>query len=130
MKKKLTVLLLGLATSGLVIYAQDNNPPAAPPPTPTQTPAPTETPATPTPPATDPAVPAADPAAAPATTPAIEAPGQGAPADSVAVAAREGAATNAPAKGDEAVPLIVIDDVPLTDAIRNLARQSNLNFQF
>jgi len=28
------------------------------------------------------------------------------------------------------VPLIVIDDVPLTDAIRNLARQSNLNFQF
>jgi type IV pilus assembly protein PilQ len=130
MKKKLTVLLLGLATSGLVIYAQDNNPPAAPPPTPTQTPAPTETPATPTPPATEPAVPATDPAAAPATTPAIEAPGQGAPADPVAVAAREGAATNAPAKGDEAVPLIVIDDVPLTDAIRNLARQSNLNFQF
>ena len=28
------------------------------------------------------------------------------------------------------VPLIVIEDVPLTDAIRNLARQSNLNFQF
>lgn len=28
------------------------------------------------------------------------------------------------------VPLIVIDDVPLTDAIRNLARQSGLNFQF
>src|SRR6185503_12907798 len=25
---------------------------------------------------------------------------------------------------------IVIDEVPLTDAIRNLARQSNLNFQF
>ncbi len=31
---------------------------------------------------------------------------------------------------NEIVPLIVIDDVPLTDAIRNLARQSNLNFQF
>jgi type II secretory pathway component GspD/PulD (secretin) len=30
----------------------------------------------------------------------------------------------------EIVPLIVIEDVPLTDAIRNLARQSNLNFQF
>ena len=28
------------------------------------------------------------------------------------------------------MPLIVIEDVPLTDAIRNLARQSNLNFQF
>jgi type II secretory pathway component GspD/PulD (secretin) len=66
-------------------------------------------------------VPAGDPAAAPA-----------APADgAVAVAAREAVgATNAPAKADEAVPLIVIDDVPLTDAIRNLARQSNLNFQF
>lgn len=35
----------------------------------------------------------------------------------------------APAAG-AAAPLIVIDDVPLTDAIRNLARQSNLNFQF
>lgn len=39
-------------------------------------------------------------------------------------------AANAPANPGEAVPLIVIDDVPLTDAIRNLARQSNLNFQF
>jgi len=145
MKKKLTALLLGLATSGLVIYAQDNNPPAGPPPVPTPTPAPAEgTPATPQDPAaptTDPAAPAtpatpapgnpanpanpADPAA-PATTPAIEAPGQTAP---VPVAAREGE-TNAAAKGDETVPLIVIDDVPLTDAIRNLARQSNLNFQF
>src|SRR5262245_1031825 len=106
MKKKLTALLLGLATSGLVIYAQDNNPPAAPPPTPPQPPPPPETaPATPAPP-TDPAAPAADPAAVPATTPAIEAPGQGTPADPLAVSAREGAQTNAPAKGDEAVPLI------------------------
>jgi type II secretory pathway component GspD/PulD (secretin) len=40
------------------------------------------------------------------------------------------AETPAAAKTDETVPLIVIDDVPLTDAIRNLARQSNLNFQF
>ena len=30
----------------------------------------------------------------------------------------------------ELVPLIAIEDVPLTDAIRHLARQSNLNFQF
>jgi len=36
----------------------------------------------------------------------------------------------APPNPDEVVPLIVIDDVPLTDAIRNLARQSGLNFQF
>jgi type II secretory pathway component GspD/PulD (secretin) len=35
-----------------------------------------------------------------------------------------------PVNPNEQVPLIVIDDVPLTDAIRNLARQSGLNFQF
>lgn len=42
------------------------------------------------------------------------------------------AASPAEAAGaaDDVVPLIVIEDVPLTDAIRNLARQSNLNFQF
>ena len=32
MNKKLTALLLGLATSGLVSFAQDHTPPAAPPP--------------------------------------------------------------------------------------------------
>ncbi|MBM3845482.1 MAG: hypothetical protein FJ405_04230 [Verrucomicrobia bacterium] len=43
-----------------------------------------------------------------------------------------GAPTETPAgpDGTEVVPLIVIDDVPLTDAVRNLARQSGLNFQF
>src|SRR5688572_3546597 len=40
------------------------------------------------------------------------------------------AAPAQPGAPDEVVPLIVIDEVPLTDAIRNLARQSNLNFQF
>ena len=30
----------------------------------------------------------------------------------------------------EVVPLIVIDDVPLLDAVKNLARQASLNFQF
>src|SRR5262249_51444071 len=35
-----------------------------------------------------------------------------------------------PANPNEVVPLIVIDDVPLTTAIQNLARQANLNFQF
>jgi type II secretory pathway component GspD/PulD (secretin) len=126
MKKKLTVLLLGLATSGLVSFAQDNNPPAAPPP---ESPKPAET--TPAAPPTDPGAPAQPPLENPATGPAPAGGPAAAPADgAVAVAAREAAAvaTNAPA--NEAVPLIVIDDVPLTDAIRNLARQSNLNFQF
>src|SRR4029434_9024625 len=42
----------------------------------------------------------------------------------------DAAAVPAAPRGDEIVPLIVIDDVPLTDAVRNLARQSSLNFQF
>jgi type II secretory pathway component GspD/PulD (secretin) len=101
MKTKL--IILGLATCGLVSFGQDNNPnPAAP-----------DKPLDASPPvviaqadqaAPKPDEPKPDAAATPATTPA---PGAG-----------------------EVVPLIVIDEVPLTDAIRNLARQSNLNFQF
>jgi type II secretory pathway component GspD/PulD (secretin) len=141
MKKKLTALLLGLATSGLVSFAQDNNPPAGPPPgdpaQPAQTTPGTEPAA---PPATDPAAPAQTNPATPAN-PALEnpavtnavtnaAPGAVPGSGELPVAARENQApaTNAPV--NETVPLIVIDDVPLTDAIRNLARQSNLNFQF
>jgi type IV pilus secretin PilQ/predicted competence protein len=125
MNIKLTALLIGLATSGLATHAQDNNPPA-PPPADNTKPAEAQ-PATP--PAADPATP--EPAA-PATTPAQPVKADG----PTVVAARENeaaaAAANAQAgeKKDETVPLIVIDDVPLTDAIRNLARQSNLNFQF
>ena len=37
----------------------------------------------------------------------------------------EGLRTNA---GSEVVPLIVIDDVPLVDAVKNLARQAGLNY--
>ncbi|PYJ06321.1 MAG: hypothetical protein DME25_06950, partial [Verrucomicrobia bacterium] len=35
--------------------------------------------------------------------------------------------TNAPAQPGAVIPLIVMDDVPLTDAIKNLARQAGLN---
>ena len=38
------------------------------------------------------------------------------------------AATPSNAQPDAIIPLIVMDDVPLTDAIRNLARQSGLNY--
>lgn len=106
MKPKLITLLVSIATTGLVSFAQDN------------------------------------PANAPNTaSPAIQAPAQ--PAGPAAVLAQnnadkpadkpadKAATKDAPAGGpDEVVPLIVIDEVPLTDAIRNLARQSNLNFQF
>src|SRR5687767_8320062 len=97
---KTKLIILGLATYGLVTFGQDNSP----------------NPATQDPPAEAPppvVVAQADPAA-----PKPDAPKP----DAVA-------ATPGPGPGD-IVPLIVIDEVPLTDAIRNLARQSNLNFQF
>ena len=81
------------------------------------------------PPAETPAPASTQPAAPALETPSLNAQG------ATVVAARENqtaapAETPAAAKTDDTVPLIVIDDVPLTDAIRNLARQSNLNFQF
>ena len=168
MKIKQTVLILGLATFGLVSFAQDNKPdpvPAIPPPAGTE-PAklePVEPPKTePTaPPKVDPADPAkVDPTApakpepvepakveppqptklAPTEPPKAEVPvpqptpvpAEVAPAVPPGGAAQPATpAGGAPAANPaEAVPLIVIDDVPLTDAIRNLARQSSLNFQF
>ncbi|HUR47303.1 MAG TPA: secretin N-terminal domain-containing protein [Candidatus Saccharimonadales bacterium] len=102
--------------------------PAAPPEAP-------GTPAAPTPavtpePAAAPAAPTAAPEPASAPAPAAAA------QDEKAAGAKETTATTgaapAVAQGgtNDTVPLIVIEDVPLTDAIRNLARQSNLNFQF
>ncbi len=126
MKNKLTAILLGLATSSLVSLAQDNNAPTTPPPAtpPEAAPANLVDVGAPTAPVAPDAAPAETPAAAPAEAPAA------APAETPA-AAPAVAGTNAPGmKAEEVVPLIVIDDVPLTDAVRNLARQSNLNFQF
>ena len=77
-------------------------------------------------------------AAKPATT-AADAPAQPA-ADTNAPAAADtnaqpaatatdaSAQTNAPAQPGAVIPLIVMDDVPLTDAIKNLARQAGLNY--
>ncbi|MFO1477093.1 MAG: hypothetical protein U1F98_10635 [Verrucomicrobiota bacterium] len=48
-------------------------------------------------------------------------------ADFVVGAEAAPAATNAPVTS-AVIPLIVMDDVPLTDAIKNLARQANLNY--
>jgi type II secretory pathway component GspD/PulD (secretin) len=143
MKIKTTVLVIGLATSGLVsCLAQDNNNNPPPQPAPAEVapanpnpaqPAPAEvTPGTPAPanpatpaPAVTPA-PAGTPAPTVAPAPAEAAQGQAAPA----AADKTDAAPAAPVNPNDPVPLIVIDEVPLTDAIRNLARQSNLNFQF
>jgi type II secretory pathway component GspD/PulD (secretin) len=70
-------------------------------------------------PAPDTNAPAATPATdtnAPAATPATDA------------AAASASQTNAPAQPGAVIPLIVMDDVPLTDAIKNLARQAGLNY--
>ena len=135
MKKQLTALLLGLTASALVCVAQNEKAPVPVPDSRAATPVPSE-PATP----------------APALQDSVTTPSNPAPGANVAVNARESGNSSVPAapnaapadkpagspvvdvtpvgKPDEPVPLIVIDDVPLTDAIRNLARQSNLNFQF
>jgi type II secretory pathway component GspD/PulD (secretin) len=94
----------------------------------------------------DPATPAATPdatatnaaatnATPAATTPPAEAPATAAPAASTAPAAGlatsaapDAAAAPGSAGTSGVIPLIVMDDVPLTDVIKNLARQANLNY--
>jgi type IV pilus assembly protein PilQ len=132
MKMKTTSLIILLAAC-MTGAAQDKSTspeavPKASPPAEVTTPAPVATP-----PGEAPAnapVPAAETApAAPAggAAPANPAGAQGAAAPTTAAAAATAASAGGPS---DIVPLIVIEDVPLTDAIRNLARQSNLNFQF
>ena len=137
MKRSVRITLVGLfASTYISVGAADENKPAEP-----AAPPPATAPADAAP--TD-AAPAAAPAQAQETKDAQEkaapAPAENtAPAPAAAPetgkevpAAAPGAPTETPAgpDGTEVVPLIVIDDVPLTDAIRNLARQSGLNFQF
>jgi type II secretory pathway component GspD/PulD (secretin) len=83
------------------------------------------------------AAPAGDstqPAAAPATTPAPQdgstAATNAAPDMSAAATPAPAPATNGPAQRDPnaVMPLISMEDVPLTDAIKNLARQAGLNY--
>ena len=111
MKLKLTLVsLVALMASGFVAIAQtaapagDNTQPAA---------------ATATPPATPPATPDASAAATNA-----------APDASAAATATTVATTNGPMVRDPnaVMPLISMEDVPLTDAIKNLARQAGLNY--
>jgi len=103
----------------LVAFAQHNPPPAdqQPAAAPASTnAAPADQPATAETPAPAATVAAADTAAQQAADTAAQA----APATE--------AATNAPAQPGAVIPLIVMDDVPLTDAIKNLARQAGLNY--
>ncbi len=107
MKAKTIVLVLsGLVAGCLAVSAQDNSTAANPATTDTAAPAAIVVAQA------DPA-PAAPPAeSAPAATPAAE-------------VVKPPAAVSA---SPQVIPLIVMDDVPLTDAIKNLARQANLNY--
>ncbi len=60
--------------------------------------------------------------------PAAEVPASGLPAAEVPASGPALAATNSPAQRGMVIPLIVMDEVPLTDAIGNLARQAALNY--
>jgi type II secretory pathway component GspD/PulD (secretin) len=122
MKKHLALALLaGLTLAARPSRAQ-NDAPATPPPAPEAAttvaqaaPAPAPTPAAPAPAPT----PAAPPAApAPAETPT--------PATSVAAVSPE----HSTAAANDLLPLIMFEDAPLNDAIKTLARQAGINFQF
>jgi type II secretory pathway component GspD/PulD (secretin) len=104
MKIKLKSLVFCLATIGLVAFSQENNVPNS---------VQNESPRV---------------AEVPTVTNAVENASVNVVQASAAV--ESAAQPSQVSQLDEVVPLIVIDDVPLTDAIRNLARQSGLNFQF
>lgn len=107
MKAKTIILMLsGLVAGCLAASAQDFSHPAVPVPTETATPAPAPI---------ETAAPGVVVAQATTVVAPVPAP---APAEVVVVA---------PA-GPPVIPLIVIDEVALTDAIKNLARQANLNY--
>lgn len=112
MKPKLILTTLGvLVATAMMTHAQQSAEPA--------TPAPAETPA---------AAPAEQPAASPAPVVAEATPAPAAEATPATTEAAAPAAEAAPAGGSSGViPLIVIDDTPLLDAIRNLARQAGIN---
>jgi type II secretory pathway component GspD/PulD (secretin) len=148
MKYKLcTLMLVGLAAGSLVAFAQDNPPPADPQPAApaaadTNTVAQTAQPATADADTTAAEAPSTDAATtnAPAATgttlaaadtaaqPAADAAAQPAAAGDAAQAGSSSTRANAPVEPGAVIPLIVMDDVPLTDAIKNLARQAGLNY--
>ena len=126
MKTRIAILIFGLATCGLTSFAQDDasaaaeavtNAPAAEPASSEATPAQDETNAPTESAATNASTEA--PAAVPQEATAAE-PVEAAP---TVVGAED---TNVPPAA--VIPLIVMDDVPLTDAIKNLARQADINY--
>jgi type II secretory pathway component GspD/PulD (secretin) len=141
MKRILIALVLGALTAAAQEQLPPPQQPQAPPPA-----EPAPAPEPPSVPSTDPTAPA--PEYAVPQQPAPQQPTDVVPGANTAQGTNAPAGTNAvpgevpadaqaavtplgtTAIASEVIPLIQIEDVPLTDAIRNLARQANLNFQF
>jgi type II secretory pathway component GspD/PulD (secretin) len=146
MNLKLAIIsTVAIVAAANIVSARDNTPPADNNAPAASAPAVAATPAAPNTPAAEPAASPADataptkaadaPAApvivaqaAPAATPAADA-APATPATNAAPAAAADAAS-IPATHDPnaIIPLVVMDEVPLTDAIKNLARQAGLNY--
>ena len=110
MKRQLILTTLGsLMVSALIAHAQDAAPAAAITETPASTPAPEAI------------------VAEASTAPAVETAPAAVTAAPAAAEAPAAANTDAKSSANEPQQLIVIDDTPLLDAIRNLARQAGLN---
>ncbi len=132
MKSKLCILtLVGLAAWSLAAVAQDS-PPAGDLQSTNTSVITTNDPAPPTAENKE-AAPAAEAKDAAADTNVVQMAANETPAAAPATGDTNAATsttiqTNAPAEPGGVIPLIVMDDVPLTDAIKNLARQAGLNY--
>lgn len=107
------VTITAMVAFNLMAFAED---------APTPAPAVADT-AAPAPAVADAPAPAAAPVPAPAPAPAPEAAPAPAPAP-----APDASAANPAAQPGAVIPIIVMDDAKLTDAIRNLARMAGLNY--
>src|SRR5581483_2866024 len=119
MKSKIiTLMFSGLLAGSLTVAAQDTSTPAAQPAA-ENTGTVTNTPA-----------PAADANASTTTNAPAQAENATATAaaDTAPTAGGDSIASHPAKPAAPIIPLIVMDDVPLTDAIKNLARQANINY--
>ncbi len=111
MKRNLVLLLAaGLVASPLAVCAQDNQPVSE---------------GTNASPVASEGAAAAQPTAIPAAT---EVEPAAAPAAETPIEISAAPSADSQAKTSAVIPLIVMDEVPLTDAIKNLARQANINY--
>src|SRR4051812_17416790 len=117
------LMLVGCLAVATTVRAQNDPVPAVPAAPQTPTPAVPAAPANATPQTPTNAPTAVSPAEVKTAPAAAAGPAQGVQSAST-IATNVVAGTNAA----EIVPLIVIDDVPLVDAVKNLARQAGLNY--